>query len=194
MFKKFEKETRQFERKRNGKKYSYNRTRTIAHLVCDNCGAEFTKHAGDRIDFKRCNNDHSHYCNDCPAHALASAKGRETMYKNRSKLIGTKSVTSHGYIKVYVQDSHPYSKRYCGSILEHVLVMENYLKRAVEKNEVVHHIDTNKKNNDINNLDIMTATEHNKCHGAAANALLTQLFNEDIIEYDRQSKRYIRKK
>lgn len=47
---------------------------------------------------------------------------------------------------------------------EHILVMEKYLGRKLNKGEVVHHIDGNKTNNDINNLKLMTAKEHSKMH------------------------------
>ena len=47
---------------------------------------------------------------------------------------------------------------------EHRLIMEKYLGRNLEKWEVVHHKDRNKKNNDLNNLELMTSSEHMKLH------------------------------
>lgn len=71
--------------------------------------------------------------------------------------------------------------------------MENYLKRVLNSGEVVHHIDGNKENNDVDNLDVMSVSEYNKCHGAAAaNELLVELFNDRIIKYNRRTKRYER--
>ena len=43
--------------------------------------------------------------------------------------------------------------------------MENHLGRLLRSNEVVHHIDGNKKNNDINNLQLLTNKEHATLHG-----------------------------
>jgi hypothetical protein len=47
---------------------------------------------------------------------------------------------------------------------EHVLVMELYLGRRLGPGECVHHMDENKSNNDINNLQLMTRSEHARHH------------------------------
>jgi len=47
----------------------------------------------------------------------------------------------------------------------HRIVMEKYLKRGLTKEEVVHHIDGDKSNNDINNLRLFpNKKEHAKFH------------------------------
>lgn len=50
-------------------------------------------------------------------------------------------------------------------VLMHRIVMENHIGRPLNKNEVVHHIDGNKFNNDISNLALMKRSEHSKEHG-----------------------------
>lgn len=47
---------------------------------------------------------------------------------------------------------------------QHQIIMESYIGRALKKGEVVHHLDGNKRNNDISNLMIMTKSEHAKLH------------------------------
>lgn len=42
--------------------------------------------------------------------------------------------------------------------------MEQYLGRKLRPDEIVHHIDGNKLNNNIENLKIMTRGEHSKLH------------------------------
>lgn len=42
--------------------------------------------------------------------------------------------------------------------------MENYIGRLLTPDEVVHHKDHNKKNNDISNLELLTVEEHNRLH------------------------------
>ena len=47
---------------------------------------------------------------------------------------------------------------------EHRLIMEEHLGRKLNKGEVVHHIDGNRLNNSLDNLQVMDAKEHSKFH------------------------------
>lgn len=47
---------------------------------------------------------------------------------------------------------------------KHRIVMEEYLGRQLKNNEIVHHIDGNKRNNDISNLLLTTRSEHARIH------------------------------
>lgn len=47
---------------------------------------------------------------------------------------------------------------------EHRVVVEAHLGRPLRSDEIVHHIDGNKRNNDISNLAVMTQSEHIKLH------------------------------
>lgn len=49
-------------------------------------------------------------------------------------------------------------------INEHTLIVEKYLGRRLTKDEVVHHKDGDKLNNNIENLELMTRSEHGKLH------------------------------
>ncbi len=48
---------------------------------------------------------------------------------------------------------------------EHRAVAETILGRPLERGEIVHHKDGNKKNNDPNNLEVMTQGKHMQEHG-----------------------------
>lgn len=47
---------------------------------------------------------------------------------------------------------------------EHRYVMEQHLGRKLERNEIVHHINEDPKDNRIENLRLMTNSEHMKLH------------------------------
>lgn len=73
-------------------------------------------------------------------------------------------IISKGDYNYAVVPKHPNASKY-GYVLEHRIVVENYLGRLLDDYEVVHHIDGNKKHNDINNLDICMNFEHLRIHG-----------------------------
>lgn len=58
---------------------------------------------------------------------------------------------------------HPY-KDNKGYIMQHRLIMEQSIGRYLEPYEEVHHIDYNKQNNNINNLMLVTKTEHRRIY------------------------------
>ena len=51
-----------------------------------------------------------------------------------------------------------------GYVYLHRLVVEKSIGRYLRKDELVHHKDRNRSNNDISNLEIMTWKEHMKLH------------------------------
>jgi len=66
---------------------------------------------------------------------------------------GGRVKTSGGYIGV-LSSEYPTMMVKAGYIFEHRLVMARYLGRPIEKWESVHHVDGDKENNDISNLQL----------------------------------------
>lgn len=72
--------------------------------------------------------------------------------------------TWSGYIKLY-QPDHPRADGK-GYVHEHTLVMEKHIERYLEDNEVVHHINEQKNDNRIENLQLMTDWDHRHHHSS----------------------------
>lgn len=53
---------------------------------------------------------------------------------------------------------------------EHRVVAERMLGRPLQRGEIVHHIDGDRRNNDPSNLQVMTQSEHLKLHHAEMQA------------------------
>jgi len=98
------------------------------------------------------------------ARALNIYKNKNIEFKNRSLArIGEKGANwkggkafKNGYIYITIS---PNRRRF-----EHDIIMEKYLGRCLTKNECVHHIDENKQNNKIKNLQLTTWSAHSTHH------------------------------
>lgn len=82
---------------------------------------------------------------------------------------GGRRISSYGYIIIYCP-LHS-RKMFDGYVFEHILVMENHTGRSLKyyghnhrHNEVCHHKDEDKQNNNIDNLELMTLEEHSRFH------------------------------
>jgi hypothetical protein len=75
---------------------------------------------------------------------------------------GGKYKTPDGYIMILDKEHKLSNKR--GYVGEHIKVMEETIGRNIRKSEVVHHIDFDKSNNKIENLQLMNKTEHKSMH------------------------------
>ena len=89
-----------------------------------------------------------------------SGEGKRRDKTNRWK--GGRTIDRKGYVLIYCPD-HPHARG--NYVLEHRLVMEAHLGRTLLPSEVVHHIDGDKTNNIIPNLQLYSSSSgHSKYH------------------------------
>ena len=110
--------------------------------VCKSCGKDIWQQSKD---FHR-------VCKECAYEIRKTRSG-----KSHPNWNGGKYTHGDGYIVVRVLSNSPFldmadSKGYC---LEHRLVMATYIGRCLLAEEVVHHINGDKKDNSIENLELL---------------------------------------
>lgn len=111
---------------------------------CEWCGCEVTK---NRTQFgKR---------TFCSKYCLAKWQSENTRGENSSRWKGGK-IDQNGYWFIKQPDGS-YKQ-------EHIIVAEKTLGRILEKDEVVHHINKNKKDNRPDNLTVLSRKEHIRIH------------------------------
>jgi len=81
-----------------------------------------------------------------------------------------KTVKKGEYVYAVVP-GHPRAIEF-GYVLLHRVLMENHLGRLLDSNEVVHHIDDKKLNNDLSNLEVLDKIEHLRRHATTGRAMV----------------------
>jgi IMP dehydrogenase/GMP reductase len=167
--------------------------------ICDSCGTTSIVRFSDVNKSRKRRNTTKDYCLKCatmiynsgngnpsklPANKLKisqNTRGKSKTFKdgNNPRLL-TRKINTAGYILIH--DGNDY-------ILEHRKIMEGHLKRRLEDNEVIHHIDGNKKNNNVNNLTAMTRNEHSAMH-KNIEKIIFNLLSLGIVGFDRKNKKY----
>ena len=74
-----------------------------------------------------------------------------------------KKIVSKGDYLYAIVPEHP-KRTKNNYVLAHRVIVENFLGRLLNDDEVVHHINENKKDNRIENLQVLSASEHAKLH------------------------------
>lgn len=157
---------------------------------CDCCRKEFSVHEGRKKEARFCS--HKCYlknrwgegriiivnCNYCSTEFTKRISKnqkfctKECQYKWRSEnMKGSNHPLYKGKVKAGTKQNywaifsphHPFSDSK-GYVMEHRLVMEKKIKRFLSKNEIVHHINKDTVDNRIENLEILTKSEHNRLH------------------------------
>ena len=131
-------------------------TRKGKFLICPICGKEFYRKRRDLIKTKQ--NACSYKC---------SGEIKKMIYKgsNNPKWRGGKIQRSDGRVFIYAPE-HPNANLNGSHILEYRLIAEKKIGRMLTDKEIVHHKDGDVTNNGLDNLDVITLSEHAKIHNA----------------------------
>ena len=133
-------------------------------VICEKCGIKFKSWQSNKL---------SRFCSsECAPHGRKATKpsikcgvcgvlfrryggGYNAKFCSRDCYIKSnpKEKTKEGYVLIYNKE---YSNMVSGQVLEHRYIMGIFLGRKLESYETVHHIDGNRSNNNIENLQLRT--------------------------------------
>lgn len=145
-------------------------------FVCKTCGKEFfvPQYAINyRPTIKYCSTNCYHSatrkqptirnCLYCGTEFIVQTKHKDKKFCNTKCACAYKSAQSrkptlgaNGYKYVWFSDG--------SGEREHRFIMEQTIGRKLNRDEIVHHLDGNRSNNDISNLVIMSRKEHSRIH------------------------------
>jgi len=106
--------------------------------------------------------------------------------KNNSNWTGGVKEKASGYLMDYMPN-HPHSVQ--NYVLRHRLVMEKKIGRFLTKDEYIHLIDFNKKNNNIDNLFLCDKKTHLRIH-SNIHKILIDLIQKQIITFNKERIKY----
>lgn len=133
----------------------------IMELPCNRCGVYFYKPNAWVRKVKNNYCSRKCYGESRVGMKLSEATKKKMSDRHRGELNhewkGGRYVGKDGYVKVRDIESKKY-------IREHQLVMEKHIGRKLVKGEVVHHINQVKTDNRLENLRLMSISEHMKLH------------------------------
>jgi len=174
-------------------------------VQCDDCGKESIAIYHNYIEGqKKKNFSNQTFCRSCSIQrASNSNKGRTSKLKGipKPEVSGPNSphwrggtyISSDGYRMIYIREYEgiPITRiKWSNYRKEHLVIMETLLQRELTNKEVVHHIDGDKLNNDVDNLLLCSSDkEHRALHNQLEN-LSMKLIRSGIIVFNKQTNRY----
>jgi HNH endonuclease len=177
--------------RKNGKEFPRTTTHIVYALQCDGCKREYYRDrgvAGVGIKTRK-----HHFCELCDQRSLSGKVAKTVRTEQCRARVGERRAGRDGYPEVYVGPDYKYARdtKYGGYYWadEHLVLIQEHLQRRLTPDEVVHHIDGDKANNELSNLVVLTTQEHNNCHGKAEQ-LVFELVKRGEVVFNHTTKVY----
>lgn len=148
--------------------------RNTINYTCQFCGKRQTKFFRRDLKYKFC----SRTCNS--KSRINKLNDRDRTGSKNPAWKGGVITNRWGYVLVY-KPNHPYHNYKKTHVFEHRLVVEQKIGRVLTKDEVVHHINHNKKDNRPENLKILSKTEHHKEHSYISKMGYEAFINKKVV-------------
>jgi len=116
-------------------------------------------------------------------------KGGRVLSAKSKRQRGERAAFGNGYYYVLMPD-HP-NANVSGYVAEHIIVMTKHIGRALQPGEMVHHINLNKHDNNIENLALTRAAEHAIWHAQLEEHAIKLLLETGRIHFDKSRGGYV---
>lgn len=125
-------------------------------------------------------------CVDCGIPVFSTNKRCKKCYK---KIYSASARLNKSY--VYVKPLNHFGRVNKNGFIEvHRFAAEIVMNKKIEYDDVIHHIDNNSRNNELNNLCLMSRSDHNKYHRKCQNNLIEvsiESLNDSGFKYSKLS-------
>jgi hypothetical protein len=159
------------------------RVKDKALRVCDECGHE------QWVNYWNINKKDVHicrYCNNSKTAKTRKLSGRPR--KKRASVQGTSYINSSGYVEIWLGKGQ--EEGVSGYYREHKLLKELECGRRLDKDELIHHIDVDKTNNNLDNLHICRGhNQHRKLH-SQLERVSAELIKMGVIKFNHKEGQY----
>ena len=150
-------------------------------VKCDKCSID-----GWRNDYYSVAKRKEHICIKCSNKANGAMRiGIPSPFKGKKRkkdseyILGSTYLNSSGYLEEYV-GKEAYPDKRGGYYLQHRKIIEEHLGRKLLKKELVHHIDGNKTNNNIDNLHVCASISKHRIIHTSLMLIAFELLNKNM--------------